>query len=197
MHSARNHYEELRLDRMFKYPANYQEALIHRYANKFGYNSGKMKDGTDTPICPCCEIYINTLEIPLTYPTLPNRNPTPEDPVFLLPANISLYFTFIKMVIGFILIRLIVVDLYNLVTSLNGRYCAFLAANNSRLGEVCTSFIISVLSGYNKHSSQNREAMARLSILSLIFVLVSIVYMFWYEFYSYRLYYFLENNDVS
>jgi hypothetical protein len=180
MHSTHNRYEELRLDRIFRYPASYQEALIHRDANKFGYNSARMKDGTDTPICPCCEIYINTMEIPLDYPTLPNRAPSPEDPVFLLPANICLYFTFVKMVIGFILMRFVIVDLYNLVTSLNGRYCSLLGGKSSSLNEVCTSFIISVLSGYNKHSSHNREAMVRLSLLGFIFVVVSIVYLIWY-----------------
>ena len=43
-----------RMDRMYKYPANYHEAIIHRNANKFGYSCPKMKSGEDTPVCPCC-----------------------------------------------------------------------------------------------------------------------------------------------
>ncbi len=35
-----------------------------------------MKDGRNTPICPCCENYINTVPIPVTYTTLPNTNPS-------------------------------------------------------------------------------------------------------------------------
>jgi hypothetical protein len=46
--------EEVRLDRLYKYPASYEEAMIHKKACKFGYSNPKMKDNSDTPICPCC-----------------------------------------------------------------------------------------------------------------------------------------------
>jgi len=115
-----------------------------------------MKDGTITPICPCCENYINTVEIPIYYSTLPNRHPTPNEEIFMLPASISLYFTFIKMVIAYIVARFLIVDLYNLVTNFNGRYCALLAVKHSRLEKACTTFFISILSGYNKKSAEDR-----------------------------------------
>ena len=54
MSKISNMNDELRLDRMYKYPASYDEAMIHRNAHKFGYRSYKMKDGSETPICPCC-----------------------------------------------------------------------------------------------------------------------------------------------
>jgi hypothetical protein len=156
-----------------------------------------MADGSATPICPCCENYVNTVEISLNYPTSPNRDPSREEDVFILPANICLYFTFIKMVIGFMVTRFIIVDFYNLLTSFNGRYCALLAAKHSKLGQVCTTFLIDILSGYNKHAKEDRHAMNTLAILSLIFVVISIAYLIWYQLDSYKLYYFLENNDLS
>lgn len=61
MASRYNNYEEMRLDRMYNYPANYREALVHKNATKFGYSSPKMANGSPTPICPCCENYVNTL----------------------------------------------------------------------------------------------------------------------------------------
>lgn len=93
--------------------------------------------------------------------------------------------------------RLLIVDFYNLLTSFNGKYCALLASKHSKLGRVCTTFFIDVLSGYNKHAKEDREAMNILAILSLVFVGVAILYLVWYQLDSYKLYYFLENNDLS
>lgn len=43
--------------------------------------------------------------------------------VFLLPNGASLYFTFIKMVLFYLLIRLIVFDVFNYISSLGGKFC--------------------------------------------------------------------------
>ena len=34
-----------RLDRMYKYPADYKEAKVHEMASRFGYSHNKLKDG--------------------------------------------------------------------------------------------------------------------------------------------------------
>ena len=101
------------------------------------------------------------------------------------------------MVIVFMVVRFVIVDFYNLVTSFNGKYCALLAAKDYNLGKACTTFLIDILSGYNKHAKEDREAMNTLAVLSLLFVVVAIAYLIWYQLDSYKLYYFLENNDVS
>ena len=36
-----------------------------------------------------------------------------------------------------------------------------------------------------------------LSILNLIFIVVAIIFFIWYSRYSYKIYYFLEQNDVT
>ena len=122
-----------RLERMYQYPASFKEALIHKNANKFGYSSSRMNDSSDTPICPCCENYVNTVSIPVMYRTLPNRNPKSSEPVFMLPSNTSLYFTILKMIIGYLLMRFFILDLYNLVTTFSDRHCTLIAGKHSRL----------------------------------------------------------------
>ena len=34
-----NAYDEKRIEKMYQYPANLNEAQLHNFANKFGYNS--------------------------------------------------------------------------------------------------------------------------------------------------------------
>jgi hypothetical protein len=54
---------------MYQYPANKKEALLHKLANKFGYNSKFLSDGKKAPLCPCCELPVNTVSIGLDYAT--------------------------------------------------------------------------------------------------------------------------------
>ena len=157
-----------------------------------------MKNGDNVPICPCCENYINTVDIPLSYPTPPNRTPTQSDEAFLLPADVSLYFTFIKMVIIFLLLRFLVVEFYNLSTSLNGQYCQnYLSNPKNPTDKICYSYLMSILSGFNKHTSADQYALKQIAILNLAFTFVGIVFFLVYQAFSYNLYFFLENNDVT
>ena len=43
-----------KIDRLYRYPADYKEALIHKKANKFSYHNKKLRNGEEAPICPCC-----------------------------------------------------------------------------------------------------------------------------------------------
>ena len=67
-------YDDLRLKRMYHYPADYEEASLHYEANKFGYNRKKKtdKDSRPPPLCPCCEVPINVKEIRLCESTQPH-----------------------------------------------------------------------------------------------------------------------------
>ena len=38
-----NAYDEKRIEKMYQYPANLNEAQLHNFANKFGYNSKYIK----------------------------------------------------------------------------------------------------------------------------------------------------------
>lgn len=182
---------------MFSYPASFEEALLHRKARKFGYSSSKMEDGSDAPKCPCCENYVNTVEIPLNYQTQPDQRPSLTDYVFLLPASICLYFTFVKMLITYMIVRFLMLDLYNIVTSFKGRFCTFMSADSFYLGQYCTSFTLGPLANLSKHAKTTLQTSTVLAYLSLTFVVLSIAYFIWYEHYAYNLYYYLENNQVT
>jgi len=51
-----------------------EAAEIHNIATSFGFNSLRKDDGSSVAICPCCEMPINTIPLPLSYPTTPERD---------------------------------------------------------------------------------------------------------------------------
>jgi hypothetical protein len=57
---------------MYQYPGNLNEASLHKLANQFGYNSKFLTDGKKAPLCPCCELPVNTVSIDLDYATTPS-----------------------------------------------------------------------------------------------------------------------------
>jgi hypothetical protein len=68
-------------------------------------------------------------------------HPTAGTPVFLLPNTISLYFTFIKMVIGYIAMRFLVVDVYNLVAVFSEQLCNAMALKHSKISKFCLTYL--------------------------------------------------------
>jgi hypothetical protein len=103
-----------------------------------------MNDGSTTPICPCCEVAVNTIPVPLAYGTIPGEIKAGERR-FLLNPGTSMYFTFIKMCIFYLLLRFLICDAYNMWTSSQAHFCA----ENKKQ---CTDYFNSYFSGYNKHT---------------------------------------------
>lgn len=78
---------------MYQYPANINEASLHKLANKFGYNSKKLKDGKNAPLCPCCE---------------------------LPPTKNIIWQSILFIYLGF---RFLITDGYNLITNIFAQNC--------------------------------------------------------------------------
>ena len=109
--------------------------------------------------------------------------------VFLLETDFSMYFTFIKMATVYLLIRFLVFDIYNILASKDGHYCASLIGSK----EACAYTI----SGYNLKSAQDQDALNIIDILSLAFTLISIVFFLIYRKKQFRLRDWLDFNEVS
>jgi hypothetical protein len=82
-------------------------------------------DGSPASICPCCNLPINTQELPLHYDTTPDvRLEKLGDEVYKLSSGIAMFFTFIKMAICYLLLRFILTDAFNIISSAAaGTYC--------------------------------------------------------------------------
>jgi hypothetical protein len=55
---------------MYRCPPNDADAEIHRAASAFGYNP-TFEKGEKITICPCCELPINTIALPISTATTP------------------------------------------------------------------------------------------------------------------------------
>ncbi len=62
-----------------------------------------------------------------------------------------MYFTFIKMVMIYLFIRLIIFDMWAMIFSLNGEYCSNIFLSSARPSEHC----VIATSGYNLRSLAN------------------------------------------
>jgi hypothetical protein len=110
---------------MYEYPANRKEALMHRKANEFGYNSKTVGNDQATPLCPCCELPINTVRIKLKYGTTPSKKYVKAGGnIFLLNSGSAMFFTFIKMTIVYLLLRFVLSDCYNLISNTTANTCS-------------------------------------------------------------------------
>ena len=164
--------------------------MVHKRATKYGYSNRKLRDGADVPVCPDCENYPSTMDIGLCYPTHPHA-PVEKEDVFLLQTGVSMYFTFAKMVIIFLVIRFLVVDIYNVAASAGGHFCSQYALSHTK--ELCAL----TLSGYNLKSVQDQGKLNVLDILNLLLTVLSIVYFAIYRKLVYKLQNWLDYNDVN
>ena len=87
-----------------------------------------------------------------------------------LPLGISMYFTFIKMTIFFLLLRFFVFDLYTLYISSFGQYCANLYQAKSK--DPC----LLAFSAYNLKAAANQSQLDRIDFLSLIYIIITIIF---------------------
>lgn len=97
---------------------------MHKKANEFGYNSKTTSDSKPAPLCPCCELPINTVRIKMKYGTTPSaEHIKPESDIFLLNAGSAMFFTFIKMTVVYLVLKFLLSDCYNLITNLLSTNC--------------------------------------------------------------------------
>lgn len=161
-----------RLYKMYEVPASFHKAHIHEEAYKFGVNSISGKVDTRGARCECCDYYIAYKELDLCHDVEIKKAESSEErnshgSYQNLPVGVSLYFSFIKMVTWYMLIRFIVFDLYNLYLSVFGEYCAKL--NRSHSTDLCSI----TSSGYNLKGNTDTHV---LDILNFAFTLISIAY---------------------
>ena len=85
----------------------------------------------------------------MNYPTFYTK-PDIKSPICRLPTGISMYFTFIKMVIIYLCVRLLIFDITTMILSMGGNYCSDLFEKGQRT-DLCNGGI----SGYNLKSPSN------------------------------------------
>ena len=163
---------------------------MHKRASKYGYSNKKLKHGDDVPICPHCENYPSTIDLNLCYHTHPHP-PVEGSNVFLLQTGVSMYFNFVKIVIIYLIMRLVIVDAYNILVSANGHFCR----NYARLHttELCTFY----LSGFNLKSTADQGYLNVLDILNLVLTIVSIIYFLICRKITFRMQNWLDYADIS
>ena len=93
--------------------------------------------------------------------------------------------------------RFLIVDMYNLLTTFSERLCTVLALRDSKMGRFCLKYVFEYFPNPHGHKSEVSQAIITLSILNYIFIVLAIVFFLWYQVYSYKVYYFLEQNDIS
>lgn len=82
-----------------------------------------------------------------------------------------MYFTFIKMAIGFLILRLFF-DLYIFIESSSGKFCSNISKSYSYHQPCATQ-----ISAYNFKSASNQVQLNWLDFISFLYVIVAIAYM--------------------
>eukprot|EP00919_Chromeraceae_sp_WS-2016_P055462 GHVR01131858.1.p1 GENE.GHVR01131858.1~~GHVR01131858.1.p1 ORF type:complete len:150 (+),score=4.34 GHVR01131858.1:1029-1478(+) len=100
----------------YGYPAVIGKAKIHRDSIKYGFDPD-LKGSTPT-VCPCCMHRINKQEIKICYGTTdlsPDQINDYEE--FQLTSDVSLFFSFIKVCMYYLIIHLIFSAGFNLYSN--------------------------------------------------------------------------------
>ena len=86
-----------------------------------------------------------------------------------------MYFAFVKMVIIFLLFRLLIFDMYTTSLSVSGNYCSNLYAAHAK--HLCSiSF-----SAYNLKAASNQSELNSIDVVSLIYVIFCIVFFYFFR----------------
>lgn len=167
--------ELTKLNLIEKFPASVLMAQYHRQANKFGKANAQQ-----TEVCPCCEERVNNAPYPFCL------NSTHED----LPASVALYFLFLKMVIIYLVLRLLIADGYNLFTNWFGHDCG-----DPKVPEMKGCLYADK---YSRASVSNKvlqdDKLWVLGLVDMAAVLFSIAFFVMYRFFEYKEY---VRHDVS
>jgi len=132
----------------------------------------------------------STVDIHLCYDTHPSH-PIEGDQVFLLQSGVSMYFTFVKMVILYLALRFLIADLFTIIVSTGGSYCA--NYNSLNPNNPCTFTV----SGYNLKSSSSQQYLNVLDILNFVLTILSMIFFIVYRRVFFKLQNWLDYNDVS
>jgi hypothetical protein len=111
--------------------------------------------------------------------------------VFLLQSGVSMYFTFVKMVVLYLALRFFIVDLFTIIVSIGGGYCTAYAA--AHVNNPCAFTI----SGYNLKTAADQKYLNFLDILNLVLTIFSIVFFNVYRKVFFKLQNWLDYNDIS
>ena len=86
---------------------------MHTKAAKFGYTP--INKGHKRNICACCNLPVDKEDIDIMHDT---TNIYEVEGEFKLTSGVVMFFSFIKMLIYYLILRAIITDSFNLVTNL-------------------------------------------------------------------------------
>lgn len=163
---------------MYEVPASFHKAHIHEQAYKFGINTITTQAENRGVRCECCDHYVayeelslcHSVEIKKKSDSNSSASRTSAKKRLQLPLGVSMYFSFIKMVIKYLIMRFIVFDIYNIYISMYGDYCSNILKNQT--SDLCTM----PFSGYNLKGSKHVEGERILDLLNFIFTILSIIF---------------------
>lgn len=163
--------ESLRLREVDQMPASWEAADIHYRAMRYG----GLRSGTTTR-CPCCNEKVDVQPF--------NFFDGTENP--LMHTDIILFFSFIRTLIIYLVIHLLISDLYNLMTNMAGEACGSGHLIN------CPKSFLTLMATTNKIG--HKTPLQMLDIFNLVLVLVSILYFAFIRRLEYQKYNFYENE---
>ncbi len=160
------------MDKIYRYPADFEEAVAHAESFWFGYKPKKLANEEVNPRCPCCDNLLGTIPLSFCcYPTSPKV--IKDEKIFLLPKGVSTYFIFIKMLIYYLVFRFLFFDVWVIFFSQYGDYCSNLYHTLTNPADYCDT----VTSGFNLTASGNSKELRYLDIANLVFTVVSLIYL--------------------
>ena len=101
-----------------------------------------------------------------------------------------MYFLFIKAVIIYLTLRLLIFDIANIIFSMNGHYCP--SVQNST--DACA---FTNISGYNLNTLQDQKALDYLDYFNLGLTILSIIYFYFNRKHQASLMNWLDRSDIS
>jgi hypothetical protein len=206
---------------MYKFPASPAEALVHARAYSNGFRTPfSRKPGSNkiepTQVCPCCENFVNTKDIPPFYRSYPkeitkeeveaasekvefgmihNLKAISSDHVFQVQCGDALFFCFVKFLIMLMMLRFFILDAYNLYSNSQGHYCLQSAQVQSTT--VCVTPWIDNLSTPNKNTPEDSHFFLTGDILNLLFTFVCLFFFIYGRIKLFQLYSMLESWDIT
>lgn len=166
--------ESVRLREVDQIPASWEAADIHYRAQRFGYLPPNA-----IARCPCCNEKVDVQPLSFSDGV---TNP-------MIRSDIILYFSFIRTLIVYLVIHLVISDLYNLLTNMGGKACG-----SGFLGN-CPKSFMTLMATTNKLGHHNPLKM--LDILNLALVVISVVYFALVRRCEYRKFDIIENTEQT
>ncbi len=113
----------------------------------------------------------------MNYGTTPSINNVKDGKnVFLLNAGSAMFFSFIKMVVVYLLMRFLLSDCYNLVTNILSTNC-----DMPENIQICKDNIVARYSSYNKGTLNDEPFLYVVDILNLVTIVLSIIFFLYYR----------------